>query len=290
MNTEISNDFLRVTISDRGGELQSIRTADETEYLWQGSEPWQDRAPNLFPYIGRLTEGSYTVGGRRFSMDIHGFLKDSTLRREGLSQASVEYGLESDGATLLQYPFEFSFRLGYELRGPELVTRYTVYNIGEEMMYFGVGGHPGLRVPNQPDLAFEDYYLAFEENSKPLQVRMSLDCFVAGGSDPLILDGGNRLTLRQSLFDNDAILLKNAGHTLTLASEKGHKSLTVRLEDFPYLGIWNWPTQDVDYVCIEPWTSLPSRKGVVEALEEQKDLIALAPGCERSFCWSVIIK
>ena len=40
-------------------------------------------------------------------------------------------------------------------------------------------------------------------------------------------------------------------------------------------GIWHMPHTDAPYVCIEPWSSLPSRKGVVEDLETQENLQAL---------------
>lgn len=51
----IHNEALTVTVSELGAELQSIRSADGTEVLWQGDENyWSDRALNLFPYVARL--------------------------------------------------------------------------------------------------------------------------------------------------------------------------------------------------------------------------------------------
>ena len=50
MNHTIRNQFLSATVSSLGGELQSIRTPDGTEYLWQGdAATWADHAPNLCP-------------------------------------------------------------------------------------------------------------------------------------------------------------------------------------------------------------------------------------------------
>ena len=54
----IQNSQMRVTIDSLGAQLMSITAADGTEYLWGGDEAyWRNRAPNLFPYVGRLTEG-----------------------------------------------------------------------------------------------------------------------------------------------------------------------------------------------------------------------------------------
>ena len=75
MNYKISNSKLSVEISSKGGELRSIQDAEGKEYLWQGdADSWTDRGPNLFPYIGRMTDGQYRYQGKTYHMDIHGFL------------------------------------------------------------------------------------------------------------------------------------------------------------------------------------------------------------------------
>ena len=75
MNYKISNSKLSVEISSKGGELRSIQDAEGKEYLWQGDvASWTDRGPNLFPYIGRMTDGQYRYQGKMYHMDIHGFL------------------------------------------------------------------------------------------------------------------------------------------------------------------------------------------------------------------------
>ena len=56
----IKNSFLEVQVSEAGAELMSI-TAGGTDYLWNGDKAyWGGRAPNLFPYVGRLTGNQYT--------------------------------------------------------------------------------------------------------------------------------------------------------------------------------------------------------------------------------------
>jgi len=40
----------------------------------------------------------------------------------------------------------------------------------------------------------------------------------------------------------------------------------------------------------EPWSSLPSRKNVVEDLEKQADLLSLESGQEYTNTWSITIK
>lgn len=40
------------------------------------------------------------------------------------------------------------------------------------------------------------------------------------------------------------------------------------------------PRMDAPYMCIEPWSSLPTRKGIVEDLETQPSLVPLNSKCE----------
>ena len=58
---------------------------------------------------------------------------------------------------------------------------------------------------------------------------------------------------------------------------------------YRYLGIWHWPKTEVPYVCIEPWSSLPSGKDIVEDLETQKNLISLEEGRHYENRWSITI-
>ena len=56
-----------------------------------------------------------------------------------------------------------------------------------------------------------------------------------------------------------------------------------------YLGIWHTPKANVDFVCIEPWTSLPSRDGIIEDIEKQDNLICLDVNKEYENTWSITI-
>ena len=60
MRHTIKNARLTVVAEEDGAQLRSILGADGTEYLWQGDPKyWSDRALNIFPYVARLTDGSY---------------------------------------------------------------------------------------------------------------------------------------------------------------------------------------------------------------------------------------
>lgn len=194
----------------------------------------------------------------------------------------------SDENTKAEYPFDFVYRVKYELDEAKLNVIYEVKNLDTKTMYFGIGGHPGFKVPFVKGTEFEDYYLEFAEDAHPLRVIFSDDCFVLGKEEFRVPDGG-KLPLKHSLFDSDAIVLENTMGHVALKCRKSPASISVKYEDMRYVGFWHCPGTDAPYVCIEPWSSLPSRKGVVEDLEKQEDLNRLLPGetYKNSFCISL---
>lgn len=277
---EIKNDSLKVCIQEKGASLWSIKDDSGNEYLWQG-EPkyWADRAPNLFPYIARLTEGKYRLDGKTYEMDIHGFAKDSEFEVADSTQQEITFRLHDTEETYRQYPYRFVFDISYRLEGKKLFVIFTVKNEDEKVMYFGVGGHPGFRVPMEEGLTFEDYCLEFDTIKEAKRVGFSEDCFVTGEKERFELAEGRVLSLHHDMFDEDAIVLTDMAHSVTLTSEKGKRAIRVSYPDMDFLGLWHMPKTDAPYICIEPWSSLPSRKGIIEDLETQPNLISLEPQC-----------
>lgn len=65
MSTHIlENEYLRVTVADRGAELISVWDKErQEERIWTGEpEVWNRHAPLLFPFVGKVIEGKYRVG------------------------------------------------------------------------------------------------------------------------------------------------------------------------------------------------------------------------------------
>ena len=290
----LDNGVLFVRVSSIGGQLLSVKK-DGKEYLWQGDPAfWEDRAPNLFPYIARLTKGTYTVHGKEYHLPIHGFLPAAEMKAEVQEESLLVLRLDADESTLACYPFVFTLRIRYELNQDTLRIAYEVENGGTEDMYFGIGGHPGFQAPLEDGLSFEDYFLEFESEGQsgtdaqpPVRIGFSPTCFLNGKDEPWPLEKGCRIPLRHDLFDDDAIVLSHTPKTVVLRSEKGGRGVRVRFPQMPYIGFWHAVKKPAPYVCIEPWSSLPSRQDVVEELSEQPGLIHLeGKGVYRNL-WSI---
>lgn len=290
---KIENDRLTVLVQELGAQLWSIKDKEGNEYLWQGDEKyWGDRAPNLFPHIARLTEGSYTLNGQRYQMDIHGFAKDSIFVAEKVSDSHIIFTIKDSEATREQYPFTFTFSISYRLVDNGIEITYSVKNEDNKEMYFGVGAHPGFCVPFEEGTVFEDYYLEFDQAEEAKRVGFSEDCYVTGPNVLYPQAEEKKIPLRHDMFDDDAIVLVDMARGVTLTSDKGKKAIYVSYPDMPYLGLWHWPKTDAPYICIEPWSSLPARKDVVEDFATQPSMLSLKPGSEyeNRICIQVIEK
>lgn len=285
----IQNEFLTVSAEEEGAQLSSILGTDGTEYLWQGdARYWSDRALNIFPYVARLTDGRYQLDGREYTMAIHGIAPYRRFTLTEKTDTAMVLALDSDEETYRAYPRKFRFSIRYALNGNSLEVTYQVENRDERTMYFGLGGHPGFDVPLAHGKAFADYRLRFEAECTPKRVGFTENCFLDGTDSDFPLEGGRVLPLRHALFDDDAIVLKDMVRQVTLEADSG-PSVTVSFPQMPYLGIWHWPRTDAPYVCLEPWSSLPSVQDQVAVFERQADLISLAPGNTYINYWSIQI-
>lgn len=287
----ISNGILSVEISEKGAELMSVKDQAGTEYLWQGSaEFWAGRAYNLFPIIGRLTQNKYTYKGKEYEMNLHGFLRKTVVPVLKKTDDSVTFILKDNEETLKMYPFSFEFKLTYKLVENTLKTIYDVTNTGGETLVFAVGGHPGFNVPFNKGESFEDYVLEFGEIEPVKEIILSETCFITKNDRPFLLKDGKTLPLKHSLFDNDAIVLKQMAKSIALKSLKSGKSVTLDYPNMKYLGIWHTPKTEAPFVCIEPWSSIPSYDQIIDDFDTKEDMTHLESGKSYTNGFDITIK
>ena len=291
MNTySIENPDLRVELSAPGGELQSILGKDQTQYLWQGDPAfWKDRAPVLFPFIGRLWNKTYEMDGRQYHMGIHGFFRDADLTVREKEKDRITLAMTDSPETYAQYPRHFEASITYALAGSSLEILFRVENRDEKAMHFAYGGHPGFCLPMKPGKKFEDYYLEFGRESSPLRIGLSDQALVQPPHTPYALEDGRRIPLRHDLFDHDAVILKDMDRTVTIKTEGDSRAVTVEFPQMAYVGFWHMSGTQAPYLCIEPWSALPGRQDVMEKFEEKEDLVHLPGGQVYENHWRIVI-
>ena len=111
MNYEISNRCMTVKIAAIGAEMQSV-IKDGTEYLWDGDPKyWPERAPILFPFVGRFTDGKYTLNGQEYHMGIHGFARKLSYQVVEHERDRIVMELVDTEETYESYPYHFVLRV-----------------------------------------------------------------------------------------------------------------------------------------------------------------------------------
>ena len=263
-------------------------STDQVEYIWQGNEAyWRNRAPVLFPFVGRFAGGKYLCRGVEYQIGVHGFARDFEFAIEKHDPDKLVMSLKDNEKIREIYPFYFLFKITYSLSGATLRISWHVDNKNECVMPFGIGGHPGFNVPLIDGERFEDYVLEFPVSSLPSRIEFSPTAHLSGIDQPYKLEEGKRIKLRHDLFDNDAVVLKNMPREVTLRNGDGTRGVRVSYPDIPYVGFWHMNMTDAPYICIEPWLSLPGRHEITEEITCKSDLIQLAPNGSWKTQWTI---
>ena len=274
----LKNKFLTIQINQKGAELTSIfNNKNQTEYLWNANPKfWGKSSPLLFPIVGSLKGNIYCFEDKEYSLPRHGFAREREFIVEKLEENSHTFLLVHDQNTLKVYPFKFEFRLIYTLENNTVKVTYSVKNIGENKMYFSVGGHPAFAVPLAEYTDYTDYYLEF--NKTETFKRWGLTPAGLTEIQPIdFMIDTNRLDLRKELFYDDAIVFKDLESTsVVLKSDKTNHQLKFDFEGFPYLGVW--AAKDANFVCIEPWCGIADSANHNQKLTEKEGIIELNSG------------
>jgi galactose mutarotase-like enzyme len=276
MNTYIiKNDYLTLELSEKGGEPISIKSADGYEYLWcRDAKYWSSSAPVLFPTVGRLRGGEWADGEKIYKMSNHGFARHQLMKAVAM-QDFAEFTLRDSAESKECYPYAFTLRRRFKLAKNAILETITVKNDDTRDMFFGIGLHPGFMIPEGRAR------LSLECHAAPERQLLAPSYQMADKSEPYTLEDGKYITLDNSLFDNDAIILTGVT-SATLESPDSPRSVTVTFPDAPYVGFWQPANSDAPFLCIEPWQSLPASDAPAgspaDQICERKGFVRLAPG------------
>ncbi len=271
----ISNSVLSVSISDIGGELLSIKMG-EHEFLWGRDEKyWSSSSPLLFPAVGRLRDGVWMDGEDEYTMPVHGFARSMKMRAVAMRDFA-EFTLTDNKETKKMYPYSFALRRRFKLAKNAILESITVSNTDRRNIYFGLGLHPGFMLPEG------NARLSLGCRGDTRRMLLSPRFIMSGESEPYALEDGKYITLQNSLFDNDAIILNNV-ISATIESDASSKKIKLICPDAHYFGFWQpMHAPDTPFVCIEPWQSLPAREKPdatePDQISERDGFVCLAPG------------
>ena len=250
----LENESIKITASTTGGELHNIiNKKDNTEFLWNGNEEfWKYHAPILFPIVGKVNNGNYTVNGETFNLPQHGLARTSEFTVLNKSNTHITFELKYSNESLKVYPYKFSLKITYTLIDNGVTVGYSVDNLDNKRIYFSIGAHPAFMCPIESNETINDYF--FELNNKETSSLMLLnqEGHFLPHRQPY-LNNNNIINLSKELFKNDALVFDNLSSTLISLKSKNHnKVLSMDFTGFPYMALWSKQT-GAPFVCIEPW-------------------------------------
>lgn len=282
----IASDQLAVEVSTLGAEMQSLRTADGRDFLWNGDAAWwTGRSPILFPIVGKAPDDRLAVNGKTYPMAQHGIARRREFAIIEQTATSCRHELVSSSETREVYPFDFRLVLEHALDGIRLLVNATVQNTGEVLLPFGVGFHPAFLWP-LPGADGKPHEVILDNGGEPGVIQ--LEGGLIGSTLPTSPFEAGRLTLKPDLFANDALIFpEDAGTGLTFQAQGG-PALHFTFENLPNIALWQKP--GAPFLCIEPWHGMAAHAGGTAELVERPYTVALPAGEEMRFGFTVEIR
>ncbi|TPP11721.1 aldose 1-epimerase family protein [Rhizobium glycinendophyticum] len=282
----IANADLSVEIASLGAEMQSLKTADGRDWLWNGDTAWwTGRSPILFPIVGKAPGDMLAVNGKTYPMAQHGIARRRDFALIEQTATACRHELVSSSETREVYPFDFRLTLEHSLHGRTLSVTATVENTGAGPLPFGIGFHPAFLWP-LPGAESKPHAVILDNGAEPGVIQ--LEGGLIGKTLPTSPFKAGRLELSHDLFANDALIFpEGAGTGLTFAAEGG-PSLAFTFDNLPNIALWQKP--GAPFLCIEPWHGMAAHAGGTAELVERPYTVALPEGGTMRFGFSVEVK
>lgn len=280
----LKNDKLTAQINSLGAELSSVISASGYEYIWQGAE-WKKHAPVLFPICGALLDSKFTFKGREYPMEKHGFAKVSEFELVEACDTSLTLALKSTAQTLEIYPFEFTLTAKYSLEDNKLIASYTVENNGKQIMPYMFGWHPAFTLGGSREIG--SFYVEFEGKKQLSRHTLQHGPFVNPFYISYPLKNNRYYLNEEEIYENDTMIFRDVPTTVRLAGGYQKHAITLSYSrNLPYLCIWKAPTSAARYICLEPWSDIPSDGETAENFLSRQ-MSRISPSEKEEYLYSV---
>ena len=258
----LRRDHTAVTIAPERGAIVTSFRVQERELLYLDQATVNDRSKNvrggvpiLFPSPGKLQDDRFSRANKQGELKQHGFARNLAWRVDEANEARARLTLDSNDATLRDYPWRFVITLELEVMARAFAMRFAITNRDETAMPFALGLHPYFVVNDKARASVPtEATQAFDNVAKRVVPFRAFD-FTQGEVDMHLMD-----------HHSSRATLELGDHTITIEASP----------EFARWVIWSVPGKE--FICLEPWTA-PGN-----ALNTGDGIITLAPG-ERRELW-----
>lgn len=259
MTITLNSNLLTAQIETKGAELVSLKNNEGTEYMWQkDAKYWNRCSPILFPIVGNLRDNKTIIEGKEYTIPKHGFCRDADFKIVSQTQTTVTLNYIFNEETLAVYPYKFSLSLSYTLTDNNIEISYKVENIDDKPIDYCLGAHPAFNVPINCEGTFEDYCLEFNKKETygcPIYDLNNLQVNIDNRIN--FVDENNRIMLKNSLFDEDAIMFdKINSDSVKLINTNSKHGVQVDYKGFDFIAFWTPTKMNAPFLCIEPWNGI----------------------------------
>lgn len=256
----IQNEYLKMVVSEDGGELVSVKDCQtDFEYIWEANPKyWGRHAPILFPIVGKLTGNTYFFNDKKYALPQHGFARDQKFKLKEKNNKIIAELINTNDTEKI-YPFEFKLTLEYELI--DRTIKFTWFVWAKEELYFSIGAHPAFNLSdweNEDGFKYKLYFgQVFDMKRRMLNKQNQLmDSYVSLGTN-------DTLVVSADLFKQDAIVFDDFSfdHVQIYNEQKKCALITMDVSGFRFkdakrsFGIWS-PYKNGEvapFLCLEPW-------------------------------------
>ena len=280
----LKNNHLTVAIDTMGAELTSVMNRDDYEYIWNGAE-WLDHAPILFPTCGKLKDGKYTSCGREYKMISHGFTRRTEFKIAESTHNSISLTLEPNDDIRAVYPFDFKLTASYKLDENKVYASFKVENTGKHILPYMLGWHPGFVLDGNAPI--NSFYVDFGEKTSLTRYTLQNGPFINPFYTSYSLNDGKYYLDEEEIYSNDTMIFKDVPSAVTLRGEGTDRSITLTYSNnLPYFCIWKAPYTNARFICLEPWSDLPSDGETPENFDSRQ-MSRLSAGMSADYNYSV---
>ena len=287
---ELRNEQISIIVSEKGAELQSIKSTNGKEYLWQADPKyWNRHSPILFPIVCSVNNETYRVDGKEYHLPRHGFARDMEFKLIGKSERKVTFALESNQDTKKVYPYDFTLSVSYTLEDNKIGVIWHVLNTDKQEIHFQIGGHPAFNIPDMKagDNQFGCIRL---DNKEPMD---ALHSYGDGSHEmdevPFIEAENGIMEFSNNTWRNDSIKIhKSQLHRAELLNKAGEAEVTVEFRT-PVIAFWSPYGKEAPFVCIEPWYGIGDPRSFKGEFKDKPLMNHLLPGASFMSKYDIII-
>lgn len=284
MKYYLENQKYKVEFECFGAEIKSVLDKEtKSERLWSANPKfWAKTAPFLFPFIGKLKNEQYQYKGQTYPADKHGFGQRVAYKMISQSEDCIRFQLKDTPELREKYPFSFSLILEYILADNTIQENWYVENMGEEPMYFSIGGHGAFACPiisreDDKNLSLEERkkrvgqkikLYGLEDKEEVMSYRLNNKGLITETLMPVKLEDGV-FTITEDLFSADALIFDQKGIVAAGILDENNQEYMKLESTAPVWGIWSCPDSNAGYVCLEPWYGICDFEDFEGSLEER---------------------